>query len=136
MSTITREIVTQSAHDQVMNLVAQRWARSWQCQITINSDEERAKWAESDRSYADIIGWTFKAGRNKMEWVAEVETEDSLMAAGTSGRWQDDMGLGVPLFVFVPKGRRAQAQTIALRSNITLNGVYEYSFVNGAFQLS
>ena len=136
MSTITREIVTQSVHDQVVNLVAQRWAKTWHCQITINSDEERARWAESDRSYADIIGWTFKAGRNKMEWVAEVETEESLTAAGLGGRWQDDLGLGVPLFVFVPKGRRVEAQKIALRSNVTLNGVYEYSFVNGAFQLS
>jgi hypothetical protein len=136
MSTITRDIVTQSVHDQIVNLVAQRWARSWQCQITINSDEERAKWAESDRSYADIVGWTFKAGKNKVEWVAEVETEESLTAAGLSGRWQDDLGLGVPLFVFVPKGRRVEAQKIALRSNVMLNGIYEYSFVNGAFQLS
>ncbi|MGH7259665.1 MAG: hypothetical protein ACREI9_03155 [Nitrospiraceae bacterium] len=136
MSTITRDVVTQSAHDQVVNLVAQRWARSWHCQVTINSDAERDKWAESDRSYADIVGWSFKAGRNKVEWVAEIETEDSLAAIGASGRWQDDTGLGVPLFVFVPKGRRVDAQKIALRSNVTLNGVYEYSFVNGAFQLS
>jgi hypothetical protein len=136
MSTITRDIVTQSLHDQIVNLVAQRWARSWQCQITINSDEERSRWTESDRSYADIIGWTFKAGRNKMEWVAEVETDESLAAAGTGRRWQDDTGLGVPLFVFVPKGRRMDAHKIALRADITLNGVYEYSFVNGAFQLS
>lgn len=136
MDTITRDVVTQSIHDQVVNLVAQRWARSWQCQITINSEEERARWAESDRISADIIGWTFRAGRNKMEWVAEVETEESLAAARAGGRWQDDLGLGVPLFVFVPKGRRVQAQTVALRSNLTLNGVYEYSFVNGAFQLT
>jgi len=136
MNTITHDFVTQSIHDQVVNLVAQRWARSWQCQITINSDEERARWAESDRSFADIIGWSFRAGRNKMEWVAEVETEESLVAAGTSGRWRDDLGLGVPLFVFVPRGRRVEAQQFALRSSITLNGVYEYSFVNGAFQLT
>ncbi len=136
MSTITRDIVTQSVHDQVVNLVAQRWAKTWHCQITINSDEERARWAESDRSYADIIGWTFRAGRNKMEWVAEVETEESLTTTGPGGRWQDDLGLGVPLFVFVPKGRRVEAQKTALRANITLNGIYEYSFVNGAFQLS
>ncbi len=136
MSTITRDVVIPSIHDQVVNLVAQRWARSWQCQITINSDEERARWAESDRIDADIIGWTFRAGRNKMEWVAEVETEESLPAAGTSGRWQDDLGLGIPLFVFVPKGRRVEAERVALRSNLTLNGVYEYSFVNGAFQLT
>jgi hypothetical protein len=136
MGTITRDIVTQSAHDQIVNLVAQRWARSWQCQITINSDEERARWAESDRSYADIVGWSFKGGRNKVEWVAEVETEASLAEAGIGGLWQSDRGLGVPLFVFVPKGRRVEAQKIALRSNVTLNGVYEYSFVNGAFQLS
>ena len=136
MSTITRDLVAQSAHDQVVNLVAQRWPRSWQCHITINSDEERSKWAESGRSYADIVGWTFKAGKNKVEWVAEVETDESLSETGTGGRWQDDTGLGVPLFVFVPKGRRAEAQQMALRSSVTLNGVYEYAFVNGAFQLS
>jgi len=136
MSTITRDIVTQSTHDQIVNLVAQRWARSRQCQITINSDEDRARWAQSDRSYADIVGWSFKGGRNKMEWVAEVETEASLAEAGITGLWQNDVGLGVPLFVFVPKGRRVDAQKIALRSNVTLNGVYEYSFVSGAFQIS
>jgi hypothetical protein len=136
MGTITRDIITQSSHDQIVNLVAQRWARSRHCQITINSDEDRARWAQSDRSYADIVGWSFKGGRNKMEWVAEVETEASLAEAGISGLWQNDAELGVPLFVFVPKGRRVEAQKIALRSNVALNGVYEYSFVNGAFQLS
>ncbi len=136
MSTIIRDVATQSVHDQVVNLVAQRWARSWQCQVTINSDEDRAKWAQTDRSYADIVGWSFKAGRNKVEWVAEIETEASLAEAGISGLWQNDVGMGVPLFVFVPKGRRVEAQKLALRSNVTLNGVYEYSFVNGAFQLS
>jgi len=30
-----------------------------------------------------------------MEWVAEVETEESLLTAGTSGRWQDDLELGI-----------------------------------------
>ncbi|MCP9460439.1 MAG: hypothetical protein NNA24_00145 [Nitrospira sp.] len=136
MTTITRDIATQSVHDQVVNLVAQRWARSWQCQITISSDEERARMAEAERNCADIIGWTFRAGKNKIEWVAEVETEESLAEAGTGRRWQDAVGLGVPLFVFVPKGRRAEAQAIALRANVRLNGVYEYAFVNGTFQLS
>ena len=132
MSTITRDVVTQSAHDQVVNLVAQRWARSWQCQITINSDEERARWAGG---CADIVGWTLKAGKRKAEWVAEVETDESLAEAGTGERWQDDTGLGVPLFVFVPRGRRKEAQQAALRANVVLNGVYEYAFVNGALQL-
>lgn len=136
MITIARDIVTHSVHDQVVNLVAQRWARFWQCQITISSEEERARAAESGRNCADIMGWTFKSGRNTVEWVAEVETQESLADPGATGRWQDAMGFGVPLFVFVPKGRRADAQAIALQANVALNGVYEYAFVNGAFQLS
>ena len=43
MSTITKDAGVQTAHDQVVGLVAQRWARSWQCQITINTEVERPK---------------------------------------------------------------------------------------------
>ncbi|MFM7841295.1 MAG: hypothetical protein ACKOBZ_02600 [Nitrospira sp.] len=42
----------------------------------------------------------------------------------------------MPLVIFVPKGQRTAAQQMALRSKMTLAAVYDYAFLNGAFQLS
>ncbi|HKW86676.1 MAG TPA: hypothetical protein VJM82_06380 [Nitrospiraceae bacterium] len=136
MSTITREVGIQSLHDHVVSLVAQRWAKSVHCTVTINTDGERHRWAGSDRSYPDIVGWRLNFGRNTIEWVAEVETEESLSDPETHGRWQEDAVLGVPFYLFVPKGHRETAQKLAATTGVTLNGVYEYTFVNEMFQLS
>lgn len=136
MSTITREVGAQTLHDQVVGLVAQRWAQSWHCEISIHTDPERPKWTGSDQCEADIIGWQLKGGKPKIEWVAEIETPESLVEIATIGRWQDDAARGVPFFLFVPKSSREQAQKLAIKAGLTLNGVYQYSFVNGSFQLS
>lgn len=136
MSTITREAGIQSLHDHVVSLVAQRWAKSVQSKITINTDAERNRWAASDRSYPDIVGWKFNAGKNTIEWIAEIETEESLPEPDRQGRWREDAVLGVPFYLFVPKGHREAAQKLALTAGVTLNGTYEYFFLNGTFQLS
>jgi hypothetical protein len=90
--------------------------------------------ADSGRSSGDIAGWTLKAGKNKTALVGEIETESLMVETEVSLLWQNDAGLGVPLFTFVPKGRHLDMQKIALQSNIALNGVYEYLFVKGALQ--
>jgi len=92
MSTITHEPGIQSLHDHVVSLVAQRWAKSVQINITINTDAERSRWAASDRSYPDIVGSRFNGGRNTIEWIAEIETEESLSEPNTQGRWREDAG--------------------------------------------
>jgi hypothetical protein len=136
MSTITREAGIQSLHDHVVSLVAQRWAKSAPNKITINTDAERHQWAVSDRSYPDVVGWRFNGGKNTIEWIAEVETEESLSEPETRSRWQEGAVLGVPFYLFVPKGHREAARKLAAAAGITLNGVYEYAFVNEVFQLS
>jgi len=136
MSTITREPGIQSLHDHVVSLVAQRWAKSVQINITINTDAERSRWAASDRSYPDIVGSRFNGGRNTIEWIAEIETEESLSEPNTQGRWREDAGWGVSFYLFVPKGHRETAQKLAVTAAVTLNGIYEYFFLNEMFQLS
>lgn len=135
MSTITREAGIQSLHDHVVSLVAQRWAKSAESKITINTDVERHRWAVSDRSYPDIVGWKFNSGKNIIEWIAEVETDESLSEPDTHSRWREDAVLGVPFYLFVPKGYREMAQKLAVTTGVTLNGTYEYAFVNETFQL-
>ncbi len=136
MSTITREAGIESLHDHVVSLVAQRWAKSVQINITINTDADRSRWAASDRSYPDIVGSRFTGGRNTIEWVAEVETEESLSEPNTQDRLREGAVWGVPFYLFVPKGHREAAQKFAMAAGVTLNGTYEYFFLNGAFQLS
>jgi len=136
MSTITREAGIQSLHDHVVSLVAQRWAKSAPNKITINTDAERHQWAVSDRSYPDVVGWRFNGGKNTIEWIAEVETEESLSEPETHSRWREGAVLGVPFYLFVPKGHRETAQKLAVTAHVTLNGIYEYFFLNGVFQLS
>src|SRR5207249_8831454 len=118
MSTITQEPGIQSLHDQVVSLVAQRWVRSVQGKITINTDRERLRWAASDRVYPDIVGWSFNAGRNAIEWIAEVETEESLWEPKMHVRWHEFAMLGVPFYLFVPKGQRATAEKFAFAVSV------------------
>ena len=135
MNTITHEPGVQSLHDHVVNLVAQRWAKSLHCRITINTGSEKNRWAGSDRSYPDIVGWKPSLGRHTLELIAEVATEESIAGAEVYRRWQDYAALGVPFYLFVPKGYRAKAQQLAAKAGVALNGIYEYAFVNGMFQL-
>lgn len=136
MSTITREAGIQTLHDQVVSLVAQRWAKTVPSKVTINTDAERTRWAASDRSYPDVVGWSLSAGRNTIEWIAEVETEESLSEPDTQSRWREDAVLGVPFYLFVPKGHRETAQKLAALTGVTLNCIYEFFFLNETFQLS
>jgi hypothetical protein len=124
-----------SLHDHVVSLVAQRWARSFQCKVTIKPDAEKPGWAAGQHD-PDIIGWQYSPAGNRVEWVAEVETEESLSHPQTRERLQDHAALGVPFYLFVPKGYRTVAQRVAMRAGIRLNGIYEYTFVNETFQLS
>jgi uncharacterized protein YfiM (DUF2279 family) len=129
-------IGVQSLHDHVVSLVAQRWARSFRCNVTIRSGAERNDWTGTDKSDSDIIGWQFSSSGNKVEWVAEVETEGSLSDPQTRARLQVVVALGVPFYLFVPRNYRRVAQTLAMRAVIQFNGIYEYNFENEAFQIS
>ncbi|MES4785763.1 MAG: hypothetical protein C4294_08050 [Nitrospiraceae bacterium] len=136
MSTATSQTGIGSLHDYIVSLVAQRWAKSMGCRVTINTASEENRWTGGNRRYPDIVGWQFNPSRNTVEWIAEVETEESFSELDAHGRWLDYTELGLPFYLFVPKGYRETAELFARRASVKINRVYEYAFVNDAFQLS
>jgi hypothetical protein len=103
--------------------------------VTIKPNAEKPGWA-ADRLDPDIIGWQYSPAGNRVEWIAEVETEESLAHPQTRGRLQDHAALGAPFYLFVPKGYRTVAQRVTMKAGVRPNGIYEYAFVNETFQLS
>jgi hypothetical protein len=86
--------------------------------------------------YPDLVRWQLHAERNTVEWIAEVETEESFSELDAHGRWQDYTALGMQFYLFVPKGCGAIAQSFALRAGVQINRIFEYSFEQDTFQLS
>ena len=77
MSTVLREQGIVTIHDQVVSWVAQRWAKAFHCKVTIHTSLEENPWADP-RQQCDIVGWQVSSAGNTMEWMAEVETDDSI----------------------------------------------------------
>lgn len=127
MNVLAGEIGIESLHDRVVSLVAERWARTVQWTITILTDAERGRLEAGAGAESDIVVWRTDSGKRVVEWIAEVESEESLSSSRADRRWQDGAGLGVPFYLFVPKGCRAAAQRLALGEGVTFNGVYEYA---------
>ena len=65
MSPTLREQGIETVHDQVVSLVAQRWAKAFVCKVTIKSGLEQNPWAEPNQS-CDIVGWYVSSGGNTM----------------------------------------------------------------------
>ncbi|HLZ35835.1 MAG TPA: hypothetical protein VKP13_17670 [Nitrospira sp.] len=82
MSATLREQGIETVHDQVVSLAAQRWAKAFVCKVTIRSSLEQNPWADPDEQW-DIVGWYVCSAGNTMEWMAEVETPESLSDADT-----------------------------------------------------
>jgi hypothetical protein len=139
MSMLAEHPPVDAVHEQVLQLIAQRWARSGYCRVTIRPGA--AAFAGAGPQFQDLcpdlVGWQYGGGRQRMEWVAKVETHESLCEreGDGGGRWSGEAALGLPFFLFVPKGLRETAQQLALAAGVKLNGIYEYSFVNKTFQL-
>ncbi|MEW6543311.1 MAG: hypothetical protein AB1411_06830 [Nitrospirota bacterium] len=137
MSTVVREVPRQSPHDYIVSLVAQRWAKAVESRITVNIGAPPNGLVGERRKYPDIVGWRFRPDQNnEVEWIAEVETEQSLSQPGARERLKDYAALNVPFYLFVPKGYRTVAQVLGVRAGIQLNGIYEYTLVNDALQIS
>lgn len=136
MSSATHDIGIQSVHDQVVNLVAERWATTMQCTVTVNTPAREHGWSTAERKYPDLIGLKTGPKGNLVEWIAEVETEESFSELDAHGRWQDYTALGLRFYLFVPKGRGATAEFFASRAGARINRIFEYSFVEEQFQLA
>ncbi|MGQ0810736.1 MAG: hypothetical protein ACT4OO_05865 [Nitrospiraceae bacterium] len=135
MSTVFREQGIETLHDQIVSLIAQRWAKALQCSVSINTKVERNPWAKSEQC-TDVVGWRLSPEGNNMhrDWIAEVETADSLLDHNIKSKWKKSTELGVPFYLLVPKGFRGQAMKQASAAEVSFNGVYEYCFINEVIQ--
>jgi len=131
MSTTIREQGIETVHDEVVSLVAQRWAQAFHCRVTIKTSLEQNPWADSNQQ-CDIVGWYVTSGGNSMEWMAEVETAETLVSPETTTRWRKAIIRGVPIYLLVPRGEKELAQKIAQEAEVSFTCIYEYSFLNDA----
>ena len=134
MSAVLREQGIITVHDQVVSLVAQRWAKAFHCKVTIHTGLKQTPCADPQQQY-DIVGWRVSSVGNTMEWMAEVETHDSIMAVATVSEWKEAVVRGIPFYLFVPRGLKESAQKLAGDAAISVSGIYEYTFVNGLCQV-
>ena len=134
MSPILREQGIVTIHDQVVSLVAQRWAKAFHCKVTIHTALEQDPWA-GPQQLCDIIGWQVGSSGNTMEWTAEVETDDSIKDAATASKWREALVRGIPFYLLVPRGLKESAQRLVSEAAVPVSGIYEYTFVNGLCQV-
>ena len=134
MSTVLREQRIVTAHDQVVSLVAQRWAKAFHCKVTIHTGLEQNPWADPQQQ-CDIIGWQVSSAGSAIEWMAEVETDDSIRDVATALEWKAAVARGIPFYLLVPRGLKESAQKLAGDASVPVSGIYEYTFVNGQCQV-
>jgi hypothetical protein len=134
MSTMLREQGIVTVHDQVVSLVAQRWAKAFHCKVTIRTGLEQNRWADPQQQ-SDIVGWRVSSSGNTMEWMAEVETDDSIRDVTSVSEWKETVVRGIPFYLLVPRGLKQSAQSLAEKGSVPVSGIYEYTFVNGLCQV-
>ena len=130
MTSTHREQATATVHDQVVSLVAQRWAKAFVCKVTIRAGLEPNACADPNQ-LCDIVGWYVNSGGNTMEWMAEVETEDSLADIQIIDKWKRAITRGIPFYLLVPRGMKALAFKLTQEQLILVNCIYEFTFING-----
>ena len=130
MSPTLREQGIETVHDQVVSLVAQRWAKAFVCKVTIKTGLDQNPWAEPNQP-CDIVGWYVSSGGNTMEWMAEVETEDSLGDPQVVDKWKRTITRGIPFYLLVPRGLKEVAFKLTQEQALTVSCVYEFTFING-----
>jgi hypothetical protein len=134
MSALLREQGIVTVHDQVVSLVAQRWARAVRCKVTIHTSLEQNPWADPQQQ-CDIVGWHVSSAGNTMEWMADVETDESIRNAETVSGWKQAVVRGIPFYLLVPRGLKESAQKLAGDASVPFSGIYEYTFVNDLCQV-
>jgi len=134
MSTLLREQGIVTVHDQVVSLVAQRWAKAFRCKVTIHTSLELNPWADPQQ-HCDIVGWHVSSTGNTMEWMAEVETDESIRDAETVSGWKQAVVRGIPFYLLVPRGLKESAQKLAGEAAVPVSSIYEYTFVNDLCQV-
>jgi len=70
-----------------------------------------------------------------MQWMAEVETDDSIKNVATVSEWKETIVQGIPFYLLVPRGLKESAEKLAGDASVPVSGIYEYTFVNGLCQV-
>jgi hypothetical protein len=73
MNAVLREQGIVTVHDQVVSLVAQRWAKAVHCKVPLHTGLEQTPWADPQQQ-CDIVECLLSATSNTVEWIPEVET--------------------------------------------------------------
>jgi len=130
MSPTLREQGIETVHDQVVSLVAQRWAKAFVCKVTIKPGLDENLWTEPNQR-CDIVGWYVSSGGNTIEWMAEVETQDSLADTHVVDKWKRTITRGIPFYLLVPRGLKEVAFKLTQEQALAVSCVYEFTFING-----
>lgn len=136
MTTTIQDVSVVSAHDQAVKLIAHEWRKLADYRITTYTGARKFQWPRSIRNYPDIVGWRPNPTGNRLHLVGEVETKESLARPDARHRWRDYAKLGVPFYLFVPKGSRDAAETAAMKAGVLFSGIYEYAVLNEACLIS
>ena len=108
--------------------------QSVRCKVTIHTSLEQNLWADPLQQ-CDIVGWHVSSAGNTMEWMVEVETDESIREAATVSGWKQAAVRGIPFYLLVPRGLKESAQKLAGEAAVPVSGIYEYTFVNDLCQL-
>jgi hypothetical protein len=119
-----------NGHDQVVNLVAQRWAKAFVCKATIRTGDNQQSWEEASQP-CDIVGWYVSSGGDTVDWMAEVETEESLADARIADKWNKIIRRGIPFYLLVPRGMKELAVRLSEEQSVSASCIYEFTFING-----
>ena len=134
MSPTLREQGIETVHDQVVSLAAQRWAKAFVCKVSVRIGHEPDPWGEANQP-CDIVGWYVSSGGNTMEWMAEVETEESLADTQVVDKWRRAISRGIPFYLLVPLGMKEFTNKLIQDNSLLVSCMYEFTFINGVCHL-
>jgi hypothetical protein len=130
-----RQIGKQPIHDFVIRSIPELWEKRGRQSVEINPGSEKNRSAKSVDLYPDVMGFESEDGEGRLQWVAEVETEDTVTLRKARTHWRQSAALGVPFFVIVPIGFRDLAALIAQHEGVPVAGIYNYWFENQELRL-
>lgn len=130
-----RQIGKQPIHDFVIRSIPELWEKRGRQSVEINPGSEKNRSAKSAGLYPDVMGFESEDGQGRLQWVAEVETEDTVTLRKARTHWRQSAALGVPFFVIVPIGFRDLASLIAQHEGVPVAGFYHYWFENHELRL-
>lgn len=126
MATLACDHRRETVHDHVVHVVAKRFAEPGRYLIRTGAERGGRLRDETPPPMPDITGSRREGGLAAIEWLAEVETEETLTEAQAYGQWRQAASLHVPMYLIVPKGYRQAAWQLAFRAGVAVQHVFEY----------